>query len=289
MKVLSQVERRESTFAPNPKGKLWIWEPPQPGHVYTAGSDTSGGNGNDGACTHICCVTCGAQAAEMWSRRLDPTDFTDASAHLCWWYNTALWNGEVNHLGAAALKRAVMDWQYPMLARDEAWDEARFKEKKYWFSTGEHTKPVMVSYGTNLIKQRHYRIASRGLNRELSKWYFLGLTSRGEEQYAGGRTGRGSDDRVLAMFLALWAVRQCPPGVRSDFEMRRIGIPSAVDLGLNRTQPEGMFFGKGLLADQYGGVDVPEELSNLFEIGLDEQLVQACTMGGEWGGYGLEL
>jgi hypothetical protein len=289
MKILTGPEMRKSTWAPNPKGKIWMWEPRQAGHVYTAGSDTSGGNGNDGACTHICCVTCGAQAAEMWSRRLDPTDFTDASAHLAWWYNTALWNGEVNHLGAAALKRAVMDWQYPLLARDEAWDEARFKEKKYWFSTGEHTKPVMVSYGTNLIKQRHYRIASRGLNRELSRWYFLGLTSRGEEQYAGGRSGRGSDDRVLAMFLALWAVRQCPPGVRADFEMRRTHIPTAVDLGLNRTPQGGEFMGKELRADQYGNVDVSEELSNLFDMGIESQLVPSCPMSEGWGGWGLDL
>lgn len=291
MHVLTPVERRSSKWVPNPKGKIWVWEPPQPGHIYTAGTDTSGGNGNDGMCTHIACVTCGAQAAEMYTRYLDPVMFTDASAHLCWWYNTALWNGEVNHLGASALKRAVMDWQYPMLARDEAWDEAKFKDKKYWFSTGERTKPVMITYMANLIKERHYRIASRRLNREFSKFYYLGLTSRGEDMYAGGRTGKGSDDTVLACGLALWAVRQCPPGARADFEMRHTRIPNAVDLGMNRTggQYEGMFHGKGLAADQYGGVDVPEEISNLFELGLDDQLSGACTMGGSWQGYGLEL
>lgn len=291
MKVLSGPERRASKWVPNPKGKIWVWEPPQPGHLYVAGTDTSGGNGNDGMCTHIACVTCGAQAAEMYTRYLDPVVFTDASAHLCWWFNTALWNGEVNHLGASALKRAVFDWQYPMLARDEAWDEARFKEKKFWFSTGERTKPIMVTYGANLIKERHYRIASRRLNRELSRFYYLGLTSRNEEMYGGGRTGKGGDDTVLAMFLALWAVRQCPPGARADFEMRNVHIPNAVDLGMNRTggQYEGMFHGKGLVADQYGGVDVPDEISNLFDLGLDDQLTGACTMGGSWQGYGLEL
>lgn len=289
MKVLSGPERRDSQWHSNPKGKIWIWEPPQPGHLYVAGSDTSGGTGNDGACTHVACVTCGAQAAEMWSRYLDPVMFTDSSAHLAWWYNTALWNGEVNHLGAAALKRAINDWMYPMMARDEAWDEARFKERKYWFSTTEHTKPVMISYMVNLIQQRHYRIASPRLRREMSRFYYLGLTSRMEEKYAGGRTGKGSDDTVLACALALWAVRQCPPGVRADFEMRHVRIPDAIDLGLNRTNPGAEFFGKGLLADQYGGVEVPEELANLFDLGVDEQLVSACPMGGSWSGMGLDL
>jgi hypothetical protein len=146
-----------------------------------------------------------------------------------------------------------------------------------------------VSYGTNLIKQRHYRIASSRLKRELSRWYFLGLTSRGEEQYAGGRTGNGADDTVLAMFLALWAVRQCPPGARADFEMRQQHIPSAVELGLNRTNYDGMYQGKGLRADQYGGVEVPDAIANLFELGIDDQLVSACPLGGGWAGYGLDL
>jgi hypothetical protein len=291
MKVLSGPEMRTSTWSPNPKGTISIWEPPQPGHVYVVGADTSGGTGNDGACAHVACVTCGAQAAEVHSKYLDPVNFTDAVVHLSWWYNTAILNPEVNHLGSTMLKRLIFDWNYPMLARDEAWDEARFKEKKFGFSTTEHTKPVMITYMVNLIRQRHYRIASPRLRREMSKFYYLGLTSRNEEKYAGGRTGKGADDTVLACGLALWTVRQCPPGARADFEMRNIHIPNAVELGLNRTTMgfEGQWHGKALSADQYGGIDVPEAISNLFELGLDEQMVPSCPLGGGWGGFGLDL
>jgi hypothetical protein len=287
--ALTGAERRESKWAPNPKGKIWIWEPPQRGHSYTIGADTSGGTGNDGACAHICCVTCGCQAGEMWSRYLDPSEFTDASVHLGWWYNTAIINPEINHLGAAMLKRLIFEWNYPNVARDEAWDEARFKERKFGFSTTQNTKPVMISYMRNLIQQRHYRIASARLRREMSRFYYLGLTSRDEEKYAGGRTGKGADDTVLACGLALWAVRQAPPGARADFETRFARIPNAVDLGLNRTAGEGLYHGKGLSCDQYGEYDLPESISNLFEAGLDEQLVASCPLGGAWGGYGLEL
>jgi hypothetical protein len=288
MKVLSGPEQRSSRWEPNPKGLITLWEPPQPGHIYTVGADTSGGTGNDGACAHVTCVTCGAQAAEAWSRYMEPVGFTDAVVHLAWWYNTALLNPEVNHLGSAMLKRLIFDWNYPMLARDEAWDEARFKERKFGFSTTEHTKPVMISYMVNLIQQRHYRIASGRLRREMSRFYYLGLTSRMEEKYAGGRTGKGADDTVLACGLALWAVRQCPPGARADFEMRQAYIPTAVDLGLNRTNASGLYHGRGLLADQYGGVEVPDAIANLFELGIDDQLVGSCPMG-DWNGYGLDL
>jgi hypothetical protein len=90
------------------------------------------------------------------------------------------------------------------------------------------------------------------------------------------------------MFLALWAIRQCPSGVRADFEMRYTRIPDAVDLGLNRTTVSGMYAGKELVEDLYSGVEVPAELANLFELGIDEQIVPACPMG-SWAGYGLEI
>jgi hypothetical protein len=289
MKVLSGDERRHAKWDANPKGWMSLWEPPQPGHVYTVGADTSGGTGNDGACAHVACVTCGAQAAEIWSRYLDPVKFTDATAHLAWWYNTALLNPEVNHLGSAMLKRLIFDWNYPMLARDEAWDEARFKERKFGFSTNEHTKPVMISYMVNLIQRRHYRPASRRFRKEATKFYYLGLTSRQEERFAGGRTGKGADDTIMACALALWAVRQAPPNARADFEMKQQHIPNAVDLGLNRTSYEGQYMGKGLREDQYGNIEVPDAIANLFDVGLDEQLVGSCPMGTDWAGYGLDL
>jgi len=287
--VLTGAERRDSKFVPNIKGKMSIWEPPQKEHLYTIGADTSGGTGNDGACAHITCVTCGCQAGEYWNRYLDPSEFTDGTVHLGWWYNTAMINPEVNHLGAAMLKRLIFEWNYPNVARDEAWDEAKFKEKKYGFSTGSHTKPVMIAYMKNLIQQRHYRVASPRLRRELSGFYYLGLTSRDEEMYGGGRNGRGGDDTVLACGLALWAVRQAPPGARADFESRYARIPNAVELGLNRTVGDSLFHGRGLSYDQYGDSDLSPALENLFDDGLDEQFVSASPMAGGWAGYGLDL
>ena len=288
-KTLTRDESSSSTFEPNPKGKITIWEPPQAGHVYTLGADTSGGTGNDGACAHITCVTCGAQAAEVYSKYLEPTPFCDTCVHMGWWYNGAIINPEVNHLGASFLKRMIFDWNYPMVARDEAWDEARFKSNKFGFSTGEHTKPVAIAYMTNLIKARHYRIASPRLRREMSRFYYLGLTSRDEEMYGGGRNGRGGDDTVLACGLALWAVRQAPPGARADFESRYARIPNAVELGLNRTVGDSLFHGRGLSYDQYGDSDLSPALENLFDDGLDEQFVSASPMAGGWAGYGLDL
>jgi hypothetical protein len=76
---------------------------------------------------------------------------------------------------------------------------------------------------------------------------------------------------------------------RADFEMRHARIPSAYDLGLNRTVGEELLYGKGLVHDSYGEHDLSPALENLFDDGLDEQLVGACPMNGGWSGLGLEL
>jgi hypothetical protein len=71
--------------------------------------------------------------------------------------------------------------------------------------------------------------------------------------------------------------------------MKQQHIPNAVDLGLNRTSYEGQYMGKGLREDQYGNIEVPDAIANLFDVGLDDQLVSSCPMSQGWGGYGLDL
>ena len=278
-------------FVKSPKGHLRIWEAPRKGHIYTIGADGSGGTGNDGSCAHIACVTCGQQAGELYNAWLDPNDLADQCVHLGWWYNGALFNPEVNVLGSAILKRAMSDWGYPYMCQDEAWDEARLKLHKFGFSSSEHSKPVMINYARGMIIERHYRIASRRLMREMGNFYYLGLTSYGEQRTGGGKSGNAHDDTVLAWALAMWAIRQTPASVRADFETKRYSIPSAVELGMNRTIVDGTFVGRGLVVDQFGGDDVPESISNLFELERfgEDQFGGACPLAAGWQGVGLEL
>lgn len=282
-----QIEKTMCHVRKSTKGHLRVWEPPQKGHVYTIGGDCSGGTGNDGACAHVACVTCGRQAAELYSSWLEPNWFADHCVHLGWWYNGALFNPEVNNLGSSVLKRAMVDWSYPYMCQDEAWDEAKLKPNKYGFSTSGHSKPPMIAYAKGLITHQHYQISSRRLLREMANYYYLGLTSFGEQMSGGGRTGRAHDDTVLAWALAMWAVRQTAPGVRADFEARRFHIPTAVELGMNRTALDGLFHGKSLVVDVYGDIDPSASITNLFELdGFgDDQFLSACPMQIGWQGY----
>jgi hypothetical protein len=283
--------KKDIAFIPNRKGHLYIWEPPQKGHVYTIGGDASGGTGNDGSCAHIACVTCGQQAGELYANTIDPNEFADQCCHLGWWYNNALFLPEVNHMGSTVLKRTMSDWGYSYLCHDEKWDEPGPKENKYGFSTSEQTKPNLVAYGVGLIRNHQYRIASRRLLSEMANFFYTGMTANGNQMSGGGRAGNAHDDTVIAWLLAMRAVRQTPPGVRADFDNRRMRIPSAYDLGLNHTDTEGLWMGRGLNHDPYGDYGpVPDSISNLFEIdGFGEGGNIICPLQSGWGGFGLDL
>ena len=179
------------------------------GHIYILGADGSGGeNYRDGACAHVACVNCGRQAAEFWDNTVGPEEFTDNFYHLALMYNEALVNPEINYLGTIILKRLMTGWGYGNVAREEKWDEITLKKHKYGFSTTRQTKPVLVSAGVTMIKERHYQISGREMLSELSTFQFDGLNSFGDEMFSAAHHKR--DDRVIAYCLAMYAVRQSP-------------------------------------------------------------------------------
>jgi hypothetical protein len=56
---------------------------------------------------------------------------------------------------------------------------------------------------------------------------------------------------------------------------------------MNRTVVEGMFMGRPLSADEFGEVEIPESITNLFELDSfgEDQWGSACPMQSGWSGY----
>jgi hypothetical protein len=228
----SAAVKHTVSFVQEPKGRTSIWEFPQSGHVYVAGSDP--GDSSDNACTHVTCVTCGQQAAELVTHQDGVEVFCDHTIALCRFYNNALWMPEVNHIGTILLKRGMVDWRYGNVAREEKWDEPALKKNKFGHYTSEHSKPILVSGMKALIADRYYRIASRALRSEMSTFTSGESTGLGNIRYSS--KGRNKDDRVMAMGLALRAVRQSPK-LYSEMTIKpHTALPSAVALGLNHSE-----------------------------------------------------
>lgn len=251
------IEGTKPTFRQKPKGRLSIWEFPKKGHLYVVGSDS--GDLADSAVSHVCCVTCAQQAAELITHGEGVEAFTDHTIALCRFYEMALWMPEVNHVGSIMLKRGMVDWGYGRVARDEKWDEPVLKKNKYGHYTTEQTKPILVSGMKSLIQERFYRISSKMLRSEMSTFQNMGTTLAGNPRYYGAHSKH--DDCVMAMGLALRAVRQSPKLHSEITAKRHVSLPTAVDLGLNDS-PQ-------VMARKMEAI--PEAVRMYFE-GIDEYL-----------------
>ena len=223
------TSHRRPKFNPKSGGSLRVWEFPTSGHIYTVGSDA--GDSYDNAVSQVVCVTCGQQAAELAMHQVGTETFTDHSIALCRWYWNALWLPEVNHVGTIVMKRGISDWGYGNVAREERWDEIALKKNKFGIYTNDQNKPVMISNFILLIKERYLRIASRELRSEMSTFSLEGLTQNGSPRYRGA--GSSKDDRVMAMALAIMAVRQSPKYFAEMTKKRHAELPDAVELGIN--------------------------------------------------------
>lgn len=229
-KSIGYVRHPRPKFHPTNRGDLLIWEFPKEGHLYVAGADSSAGiNGRDNAVTEIVDVTCARQVAEL-AGPIGPEDFTDHTVALCRYYNNALLMPEVNFTGTVVLKRAMQDWQYLNIAREEKWDEVALKKNKFGWYTNQDNKPVLVSNLVWMVQEHHVAIASRDLLAELSTFQLEGYTSNANPIY--NAKGRKHDDRVIAFALALYAVKQSPK-LLAELTNAAPHLPSAVDIGIN--------------------------------------------------------
>lgn len=195
--------RLEPEFVFSPRGDLRVWSPPQVDHQYVIGADAAAGTyAGDYSCAQVLDVTEGRQVAELHYKRA-PEEFTDDCIALGWWYNCALFYPEINSIGVVCMKRARQVWFYPRVGLQEKWDEVGVRHNKYGMYSTEETKTIMVSFYKHVVASGYLAIASDGLLKEMSIFV---ETAAGDYQ----ADGAGHDDRVMAMALALAAVRQQP-------------------------------------------------------------------------------
>ena len=128
---------------------LKIWQEPQPGVEYVAGSDTAEGEeidtGLDFSGTIILRRDNGEQVADLhgwWP----PHIFARKSAELCERYNDAFWGVERNNHGHSVLNTAENVLHYPRLYRHKTYDpKAKQQEKeRLGWPTDAVTKPLMI-------------------------------------------------------------------------------------------------------------------------------------------------
>lgn len=224
------AHRLESKFQRADDGRLLMFSPPQHGHSYCIGIDTSQGVGRDASVGWVLDVTTGKQAALWYSNTTEEEPFADEMAALGYYYNTALLYPEVNSIGRSVMKRLKRVWMYPRVGLEEKWDEPGLKPGKYGYMMNDDLKDELVRKLRYFIKERYLAIADGKTLSEMTTFEQVG-----EKSYEAASGAH--DDCVIAAGLACMAVHQTPRFYAAMTQNRHEAAPSAYDLGLSRQEP----------------------------------------------------
>jgi len=126
-------------------GAIRIWQPVQPGHRYTAFTDTSHGTGRDFAVTAVLDCTIGRIVADICNPNMAPDELAIVSIDLLRRYGRPTWAIEDNEWGVLTLHRA-QELEYPRLYQH--------KEGQAGWHTNELTRHLLWGDGQEAVRDR---------------------------------------------------------------------------------------------------------------------------------------
>lgn len=184
--------------------KLWVWNAPQEGHLYTMGVDTATGDASDFSTIEVFDTTEGEQVAELQIRVL-PKTFAKMVDYVGRWYNNAFAVVERTGIGVAICQELADNLGYACLYRKPK-KNIYNKDSKYGdvgFSTSVASKPLLNKALTDNICVDGWIIKSARLRKEFLIYVHL----------KGGRTGAepgkgNNDDLVISTALAMIGANQ---------------------------------------------------------------------------------
>jgi len=195
-------------FNLHPEGWLKVWRRPSDvTEVFAIGVDTAEGivetDKNDPDFSTACVLDRNAfQVAEIQCR-LEPDVFSVEVKMLGIYYNSALIGVERNKDGFGVLLK-LKGYGYTNLYSQEDFDpDRKIKVKKLGWVTGPISKPMLIGYGDELIRNLKVSIKSEFLIKELMTYVVNSNSSTGAEEGC-------HDDLVMAFMIALWMLKYVP-------------------------------------------------------------------------------
>ncbi|MBU97609.1 MAG: hypothetical protein CL429_00810 [Acidimicrobiaceae bacterium] len=190
------------------QGELAVWRQPRKQREYRIGVDVSEGLeiGNRDTDYSVAVVLDAETYEECATLRtkIDPDLLAWQLVSLGRWYNEALMTVESNNHGLVTLKFMQEVHNYPMLYFDRTLDERSNRAtRKIGFKTSIKTKPVLVDYLKELIREEEILIHSPKVIDELQTFVFL---SNGKTEAQSG----SHDDCVMALALAALSCKLHP-------------------------------------------------------------------------------
>ena len=195
-------------------GAVRIYQLPQVGHTYTAGSDSSHGTGGDRAVTAICDTQTGAIVADVVGNLLAPEELARISVNLLARYWNPLWGIEDNDWGVLVIRKA-QELGYPNLSNrlTPAGDDSGIPG----WHTDERTRYLLYGELIEAIKQRLIVIFARD-----GVGDFMSVIRNPDKNGRIEAIEGGNDDYPVATGIA-WQLRKEAVAYSEVTEVHKLG------------------------------------------------------------------
>lgn len=264
-RLVRDKRTRKVHFVADKTGPLTVWKPPRRGEDYVISGDPSQGmtkrkDGKAGDYAASCVLSNRMEQVAELQDHMEPHDFADYLDMLGRWYNTALVFPEVSGYGGGYSVQYTLQYtlRYPRLGVMPHWDQVGVKDSQHvGFHPNGMSVPILIS---KMVREVHraagillpsemldkvedekpethrlshsqrqrqrlnykLRIYSRELCNEMTSYI---VRDNGDI----GAAGRGKDDLVRALGIAILALEQIPPPSESDPLMKTLGKMPAMD------------------------------------------------------------
>lgn len=198
------------TFVRHGKGRLQIWEPPQPDDLYVIGGDSSGGR-RDYAVGDVYKVNFAEKRIEqvaMYRAVVEPEMFGAILRHLGYFYNEALICPEANNHGQMTIKELKEDYTnlYMRIKIDKFTDQ---EQEVIGYNAQGRSKEDLIDGLAFWLASGKIKIRSEVTMEELTMYEVR------DNNTTGARTGE-HDDCVIACGCAQLAARDLLSGDWDD-------------------------------------------------------------------------
>lgn len=176
-------------------GKLRVWKEPEPGRHYIIGADVAEGlSDGDFSCADVIDHLTGEQVAQFHGK-IDLDLYAQVLFHFGTRYNNAWLGVEKNNAGVGVINRLHNDLEYGKLYVEQIPDPPNKPKNRYGWVTGKNTKPEMVQYLVEDIREDSHGIKCAETFGEMMSF---------KEQDDGKLEADAGcfDDRVLSIAIA---------------------------------------------------------------------------------------
>lgn len=234
-------------------GRLLRFIKPKKRRIYVLGVDVGSGRGLSNSVIHVLqagnTVEPDMQAAEWACNFVDPVQLAavvDLVSRYYWDFEfdqPALTVVENNNFGHVTLTTLNKDFQHPNLFQQERFDSARNSySMQLGYQTNERSRADMIMLGEHRIKTGQWIINSPFFLREMEEFELVKLkNTRALDQEllaaAGRFEGRSKDDRLMAGFIANFALDNTRPNPGPERERQAERTERKVELPDWRSMP----------------------------------------------------